>query len=189
MGCTPAITFPGSVDPRLRPPQHIGVPTGGVIAYPVPVYVPVYPEETYAVQPTPVAIVEPEEPPAPTIFERRSRVVRYEEPISERREPALPEPAPVKEVAPEPPQPQVATVLVYRDGRQLEVRNYAIVGDTLYAFGDAVSRKILLADLDLGATVRLNEERGVDFNVPGPRPKHTTSPPVAAPATTLRAAP
>lgn len=59
-----------------------------------------------------------------------------------------------------------ATVLVFRDGRRLEVRNYAIVGRALWAFSERQARKILLSELDLDTTIRVNEERGVRFFVP-----------------------
>lgn len=56
-----------------------------------------------------------------------------------------------------------ATVLVLRDGRRLEVRNYAIAGKTLWAFSERRARKISLAELDLAATAKANEQRGVEF--------------------------
>ena len=62
--------------------------------------------------------------------------------------------------------PDLATVLVFRDRRIQEVKNYAIVGKTLVVVADARQRKIPLADLDLDATTKLNEERGVDFQLP-----------------------
>jgi hypothetical protein len=61
---------------------------------------------------------------------------------------------------------QPSTVLVFKDGHQSDILNYAIVGDTLFDFGAARTRKILLSDLDLPATHKLNEERGVDFQIP-----------------------
>jgi hypothetical protein len=66
----------------------------------------------------------------------------------------------------EPVAPQPATVLVFKDGHRSFVANYAIVGNTLFDFAEGRSRKILLADLDLAATERANDERGVDFRVP-----------------------
>ena len=75
---------------------------------------------------------------------------------------AAPDPA-------EPPEPvaaQPATVLIFKDGHKSEVRNYAIVGGTLFDFTDGRSHKILLADLDLPATLKANDDRGVDFQVP-----------------------
>jgi hypothetical protein len=60
-----------------------------------------------------------------------------------------------------------ATVLVFRDQRQQEVQNYAIVGQTLWNFSPQHTQKIPLSDLDLVATARANDERGVDFHVPG----------------------
>jgi len=58
-----------------------------------------------------------------------------------------------------------ATVLVFRDGHQQEVSNYAIMGQTVYVF-DNHTQKIALTDLDVEATVKLNDDRGVDFHVP-----------------------
>jgi hypothetical protein len=61
---------------------------------------------------------------------------------------------------------QPSTVLVFKDGHQVDVVNYAIVGDTLFNFADGRTRKILLADLDLPATHKANDDRGVDFQIP-----------------------
>ncbi len=61
---------------------------------------------------------------------------------------------------------QPSTVLVFKDGHQSDVLNYAIVGDTLFDLGAGRTRKILLADLDLAATHKANDERGVDFQIP-----------------------
>jgi hypothetical protein len=58
------------------------------------------------------------------------------------------------------------TVLVYRDGHSEEVQNYAIVGKTIWVFNEARAKKIPLTDLDLAATKRDNEDRGIDFVVP-----------------------
>jgi len=72
--------------------------------------------------------------------------------------------------APEPAQepviPQPATVLVYKDGHRADVVNYAIVGDALFEFDDGRTSKILLAELDLAATEKANDARGVDFKLP-----------------------
>ena len=60
-----------------------------------------------------------------------------------------------------------ATVLVFRNQHQQEVQNYAIVGQTLWNFSPPHTQKIPLSDLDLIATAKANDERGVDFRVPG----------------------
>lgn len=60
------------------------------------------------------------------------------------------------------------TVLVFRDQHKLEVQNYAIVGNTLWNFSLQRTQKIPLADLDLQATVKTNDDRGVTFRVPNP---------------------
>jgi hypothetical protein len=66
----------------------------------------------------------------------------------------------------EPVSAQPSTVLVFKDGHQSDVLNYAIVGDTLFDFAEGRTRKILLADLDLKATQKANDDRGVDFQIP-----------------------
>ncbi len=68
-----------------------------------------------------------------------------------------------------PPDPVVAqptTTLVFNDGHKSDIENYAIVGDTLFDFTGGRTRKILLADLNLPATHKVNDDRGVDFQVP-----------------------
>ena len=57
-------------------------------------------------------------------------------------------------------------MLVYKDGHQTEVVNYAIVGETLYELNDGRAKKVALAELDLSATEKQNDERGVDFRLP-----------------------
>ena len=61
------------------------------------------------------------------------------------------------------------TVLVYRDGHTEEVQNYAIVGKTIWVFNESHARKVPLSDLDLAATRRDNEDRGIEFVVPNSR--------------------
>ena len=64
------------------------------------------------------------------------------------------------------PKPLPATILVFRDGRRAEVRDYAISGDTFYDLSQGLTKKIRLSDLDLDATVKANEDRGVPFSLP-----------------------
>jgi hypothetical protein len=59
-----------------------------------------------------------------------------------------------------------ATALVFRDQHIEEVRNYAIAGETLWILNEKAAKKIPLAQLDLAATVKMNDDRGVDFQVP-----------------------
>jgi hypothetical protein len=61
-----------------------------------------------------------------------------------------------------------ATALVFRDQHVEEVHNYAIAGGTLWVLNDSAAKKIPLAQLDIPATVKMNDDRGVDFQVPGP---------------------
>jgi len=60
------------------------------------------------------------------------------------------------------------TALVFRDKHVEEVRNYAISGGTLWVLNDSAAKKIPLTQLDIDATVKMNDDRGVDFQVPAP---------------------
>jgi len=75
--------------------------------------------------------------------------------------------------APRPPQREAEgapvlpdTVLVFRDQHKQEVKNYAIVGQTLWNFAPQHTQKIPLSDLDLPATTKANDDRGLTFRVP-----------------------
>jgi len=72
---------------------------------------------------------------------------------------------------PSSPEPQStvtskSTVLVFRDGKKEQIHNYAISGRTLWVFNERRARKILLSELDIPATRKVNDERGVEFAVP-----------------------
>jgi len=58
------------------------------------------------------------------------------------------------------------TTIVFRDEHSEQVQNYAIVGQTLWIFDEQHARKVPLADLDVPATTKANEDRGVDFRLP-----------------------
>lgn len=67
-----------------------------------------------------------------------------------------------------PPEPDnsPATVFIFKDGRQLETKNYAIMGQTLYDISGSVVRKVSLADLDTAATIKANDDRGITVKLP-----------------------
>jgi hypothetical protein len=142
---------------HMRRHFHNAFFPGGVPGFSLP-YTPVI-----LVQPDMVADTDEDYEGGPTIFDRRGSHANRP------RERALePEPAP-QSAAPvdsEPVVPQPSTVLVFKDGHQSEIQNYAIVGNTLFDLTDNRSRKIMLADLDLPATRKANDANGVDFQVP-----------------------
>ncbi|HKV79663.1 MAG TPA: hypothetical protein VJP02_16055 [Candidatus Sulfotelmatobacter sp.] len=74
---------------------------------------------------------------------------------------------PAYDSASQPQEPVAQTVLVYHDQHREEVSNYAIVGQTLWSFTGQRTKKIPLADLDIAATQRANDDRGVTFRAPG----------------------
>lgn len=59
-----------------------------------------------------------------------------------------------------------ATVFVYRDGHRAEVSNYAIVGSTVWILSATRAAKVPLSELNIDQTVKVNEDRGVTFQVP-----------------------
>jgi hypothetical protein len=76
---------------------------------------------------------------------------------------SAPPPPPQQPERTDPGQP---TVLIFRDQHQQEVQNYAIVGQTIWTFAPQKTQKIPLSDLDIPATTKANDERGVDFRLP-----------------------
>jgi hypothetical protein len=152
------------------------VPRGfvGGYGYPYPVYVPIDP--SYAQdQPD-----QGPDAPAATMFENRPDYTPAPNPtpVGPQDAPANyadGNPQPQNDVAVAAPgnhnmspvsEEQIPVLIVFKDGHQQEIKNYAIVGDTLYDLGNYTSHKIKLADLDLKQTIQKNEERGVDFNLP-----------------------
>jgi hypothetical protein len=155
--------------------HHPVSPIGGPV-YAVPYYYPVYvvePEANDMAEPQPQA----DYPSGPTVFDHRASgesSLAAEAALAERLRLDLasqpsPQPeaqaeAPAADSAPVADQPQ--TVLVFKDGHQLEVQNYAIVGNMLYDLTPGHHGKIAIADLDVAATAKQNDDRGIDFHVP-----------------------
>ncbi len=183
LGCTnpvftPTINFrTGTVEFgrrfNLRPRHRFRNFAGAVY---VPYAVPLYPALNYE---TPVVVdSDEEEEPAARMDDRGSPIERQPDRESDsrygthyldQRERQRREPEPpiaVEEPSTQPAREVIPVVIIFRGGREQEVRNYAIVGDTLYDLGTFVAHKIRLADLDLPATLKANEDRGVEFSLP-----------------------
>ena len=62
--------------------------------------------------------------------------------------------------------PSEPTLLVFRDKHTQEVQNYAIVGGTLWIFSEQRATKLPLSWLDIEATTKANDDRGVNFQLP-----------------------
>jgi hypothetical protein len=141
-------------------------PVGGAVYVPYPVVA--EPETSdAAVEATPAD----DDRGGPTIFDRRgsgrpSRSFVDDYPRSASRSQSETEPAPRNQPAETtvPDQPQ--TVLIFKDGHQVEVQNYAVVGNMLYDLTPGHHRKIAIADLDLKATAKQNDDLGISFQLP-----------------------
>jgi hypothetical protein len=117
-------------------------------------------------QPAPVEQVKPEPLPEPVLLELRGnqwvRVTNFG--AASDQTPVLPaQVAPQKEMLP--------AVLIYRDGHSEEVSSYSIIGRLMYTKSDywtsgAWTRTIQIADLDVPATLKQNQQRGVKFDLP-----------------------
>jgi len=80
------------------------------------------------------------------------------------KKPKTEEPKP--QVKPEAEDVGPMTVLIFRDGARREIKNYAIMGKELIVFGTGTMRRIQIAELDVPATVKENDVRGLDFKLP-----------------------
>ena len=93
--------------------------------------------------------------------------LRYYEEFSNQGARAEATPAPSAVASPAPfVQKLLPTVFVYRDGRLFQATDFAIFGKALWIFEGQTARKIPLATLDLAASKKLNDERGVRFVLP-----------------------
>jgi len=139
--------------------HHNHQPFFGGYSYAVPYAIPYYAEDSGS------DVADEPYNGGPTVFDRRGngQPAPYQaSPYAEA--PVASQPAPSSdETASDQPQ----TVLVFKDGHQIEVSNYAIVGSTLYDLTPGHSRRVTLTELDLSATAQQNDNRGIDFQVPG----------------------
>lgn len=110
---------------------------------------------------------DPADQGGPTVSDRRANGERSSMPPVKQAVPAnASEQAEADPPAMDPDPPLPPTVLVFKDGHSVEVANYAIQGATLFDLTQGHRRKIAIADLDLEATRRQNDERGVSFQLP-----------------------
>ncbi|MGA7908890.1 MAG: hypothetical protein WCA16_15885 [Candidatus Sulfotelmatobacter sp.] len=139
--------------------NRIGYGYGEVYAVPVPVPVPYAADDNSA----DAEDNDSDYQGGPTIFDRRGAgASSYVPPAQD----ALDAPLAPAADAPEPESPQDPTTLVFKDGHEIEVVNYAIVGQNIYDLTPGHRRKIALADLDLPATQRQNDDHGISFQLP-----------------------
>ena len=140
-------------------------------AYYVPYAYPAYIEEPMLGDSGPYEAVAPEQNPADSIQREltslKATINDYRDELRSTRTESKPR---FQESAEPPAQQPVAdqprTVLVFKDGHQSTVMNYAIVGSTLYDLSEGRTKKVALAELDLPATMKQNDDRGVEFRLP-----------------------
>jgi hypothetical protein len=103
----------------------------------------------------------------PTVFDRRGSGARsYVPPVKDSAPAHTAERSREEAPAVEPDPPLPPTLLVFKDGRTVEVANYAILGQTLFDLSPGHRHKFAIRDLDLEATRKQNDERGVTFQLP-----------------------
>jgi hypothetical protein len=129
-----------------------------------------YPAPEPAPPPAPAVEVKNEPLPDPVLLELRSgqwvRVANFSETSERALNGGAPESTPTAR-----PQEMAPAILVYRDGHIEEVSSYSIIGRMIYTKADywtagAWTRTIQIADLDIPATLKQNQQRGVKFELP-----------------------
>jgi hypothetical protein len=169
--------FPVNPNPPLFQRRHHHqqrsfFPAGGAVYVPYPVVV-----EPEAADTVADANPADDDRGGPTIFDRRGSgqmarpflddyPQRPSRAQSESRAQAEKESAPPTPPAEAPVADQPQTVLIFKDGHQVEVQNYAVVGNMLYDLTPGRHRKIAIADLDLKATAKQNDDLGISFQLP-----------------------
>ncbi len=168
--------FPVNPNPPLfqRRHHHQGsfFPGGGTVYVPYPVVA-----EPEAADTAADANPPDDDRGGPTIFDRRGsgQMARpflddYPQPSrraqSDNRAQAEKDSVPPSQAAETPVADQPETVLIFKDGHQVEVQNYAVVGNMLYDLTPGHHRKIAITDLDLKATEKQNDDLGNTFQLP-----------------------
>lgn len=106
-------------------------------------------------------------------YQTAAEINRLADEVQDLRQDRYNQPAPTPAAAvPRPEakleQPDLPVVLVFLDRHIQEVKNYAVANEMLVVLDGNRRTKYPLADIDLAATMKLNDERGVDFEVPNP---------------------
>ncbi len=166
--------FPVKPNPPLfqrhrHPRNGSFFPGGGAVYVPYPVGVD---SETEDMAPEPNPNPADDYRGGPTIFDRRGPgtparfVDDYPRRASRAHSESEMEPAAADQQPETPVADQPQTVLIFKDGHQAEVQNYAVVGNMLYDLTPGHHRKIAIADLDLNATAKQNDDLGISFQLP-----------------------
>jgi hypothetical protein len=68
-------------------------------------------------------------------------------------------------------EPGLPVEFIFRDGRHISARNYAIAGQTLWILDEHAAKKFGLANLDVDATQQKNAAKGIDLHIIPAAPK------------------
>jgi hypothetical protein len=165
--------YTGGYGPGIRPPtagqhrRHHYVQYAPPVAYALPVPYAVDIGDTDEYSDSDAGDNDPNYQGGPTIFDRRGAGAEsYVPPVRKVPRPHANNNDSADQDPSTPEAPQEPTVLIFKDGHKLEVGNYAIVGATLFDLTPGHARRIALADLDLEATRKQNDEHGVIFQLP-----------------------
>jgi hypothetical protein len=63
-------------------------------------------------------------------------------------------------------EPAANVSFIFRDGRKITARNYAIAGETLWVLDEHAAKKFALADVDIPATEKANAVNGLEIHFP-----------------------
>jgi hypothetical protein len=140
------------------PGQHFRPRLNYPITYGYPVYL--YPDSYYDREVESAPAYEPaRQEPQKIIVEirdtREQKSAAIEQPIAKKEEP---------KAAPERPSDPV--IIVMLDGRKEALSDYAIMGSYIFDLSNGTTRKIPIDTIDVPATRKINEQRGVEFKLP-----------------------
>ena len=95
--------------------------------------------------------------------QQQAEINRLEDEVARLRQDRL---SAARTQAPSKPDLHSLTELVFQDKHTQEIQNYAIVGQTFWIFDGPQTKKISISELDVPATIKANDARGVDFQLP-----------------------
>jgi hypothetical protein len=91
-------------------------------------------------------------------------VMQLQSQLAFQQQPVVVTPAPPAEAAqPQPPVPATPITLVFKNGARIDTQGYAIAGQTLWILNPSGSQRVALSQLNVAATQKENEKRGIQF--------------------------
>ena len=126
---------------------------------PYPIQYPIYADQPYAADQQAYAAAQQQEN---QLIQKVDRLADEVESFREQQALTMKSPEPQAQRE-QPSENQATKILVFRDGHRTEIKNYALIGKTLWVLTEQRARRIPVSELDMDASKQLNDDHGIAF--------------------------